>query len=132
MRVSQCIVGILLCLPLASGAAEAETNAPVVVWYEDTYVTKADGMRMQKVETIPWAEDLTVIRAIAAAGGYSTPPVRATYLVRDGRSTLLPDPRQMVVEKDVMRLKPGDRIELRKQPSKSAVGSPRTSTVPQR
>lgn len=112
----------LLCLPLVCRSAEPQTNAPVTVVYEGTYVTQPDGKQTQKVAMIPWTNGLTIIEAIVTAGGYSTPPHRYGYLVRDGRRTLLPDPRQAVREEDVLRLQAGDRIELRTAQNNTSEG----------
>lgn len=108
----------LLVVPLVSCALSPTTTAPVTVWYEATYVITPDGERVQKVETIPWTDGLTLIRAIMSSGGYPTPPHYHIYLNRGGRATLLPDPREMVRSEDDMRLEPGDRIELRRRRTK--------------
>jgi hypothetical protein len=84
----------------------------VTVAYDGTYVTQPDGKQAQKAVTIPWTNGLTIIEAVAIGGGYGTPPHRHIYLVRDGRRTLLPDPRQAIREEDVLRLQAGDRIEF--------------------
>ena len=99
------------------------TNAPVTVWYEATLVETSDGQKTQKSEIIPWTEAITITHAIASAGGYSTPPHRYIYLVRDGQTTLLPDPRQVIKPEDDMRLRPGDRIELRRSQNQQVHGT---------
>lgn len=114
MKPIQTVFAILLIVFFASCASPERTNAPVTVLYEATYVTTSGGEKIQKVVMIPWIEGLTLMRTIASAGGYSLPPHRHIYLVRDGRSTLLPDPRQIVRSEDDMHMKPGDRIEFRK------------------
>ena len=89
-------------------------HMPVTVWYEGAYLA-ASGKTHPKVETIPWADGLTVAKATAAAGGYSTPAHRHIYLVRNGQSMWLSDPQQAVKPQDVP-VEPGDRIEIRKTP----------------
>ncbi|MDD4868959.1 MAG: hypothetical protein PHR77_00260 [Kiritimatiellae bacterium] len=113
MTTNQVILAATLCLPLLSAAAEPKTNTAVTVSYEGTYITQPDGKQVQKVVTIPCTNGLTIIRVIAAAGGYGTPPHHHIYLIRNGRSTLLPDPRHVEREQDVLQLQPGDRIEFK-------------------
>lgn len=64
-------------------ATPRATNAAVKVWYEVTHTVGPDGSKAQKTESIPWSKDLTLMLAVASAGGFSTPPVRHVYLVRD-------------------------------------------------
>jgi hypothetical protein len=122
MKTNRVILVGILCLPLLCLAAEPETNAVVTVTFEGTNVKQPDGKAMQKVVTIPWTNGLTILHAIAAAGGYGTPPHRQIYLVRNGRSTLLPDPRQAERDEDVLRLKPGDNIEFKGAQNNGAHG----------
>ena len=107
------ILAALLSLPLAARASDPKSNASVTVWYEATDVIRADGTKGQKEAKVPWAKNLTLLRAIAAAGGYSTPPDRYIYLARNGRSTLLPDPGKASSPANDLWLQPGDRIEIR-------------------
>ena len=118
MKTIRTMFAILLGVPLMSCASSQVGNAPVTVWYESAYVVTADGRRVQKTEAIPWTVGITITRAIASAGGYATPPHRYICIIRDGRNTLLPDPRQIVKPEDDMLLKPGDRIELRSSQNK--------------
>lgn len=108
MKITRVMFAIVFAALLLSCAAPASTNAPVAVWYEASYTVAADGQRIQKVVSIPWAPGLTALGAITSAGGYSTPPYRCICLVREGRSTLLPDPRQIKRQEDDLLLQPGD------------------------
>ncbi len=113
MNTIKTMLACLLVVPLQSCASSPAPNAPVTVWYELTYTTRPDGSKVQKVETIPWADGLTLMHAITSAGGYSTPPVRHVYLVRDGNSVKL-DMRAIEDERAPdPSVQPGDKIELR-------------------
>ena len=126
MMTKEAILVGLLCLPLLCSGAEPQTNASVTVAYEGSYVTQPDGKQVQKVVTIPWTNCLTIVRAIAVAGGYGTPPHRHIYLARNGRTTLLPDPRQAETDEQVLRLRPGDKVEFKgpQNQASQAIGAP--------
>jgi hypothetical protein len=132
MRLNARTLIAAACLLSVCCAARAETNASVTVWFEGTYDVHADGSRTQKFAIIPWTNGLTIIRAVVAAGGYSTPPHRQIYLIRDGRSALLSDPRLAVRGGDALKLQAGDRIEFRGAQNNGAHGSlaPRRVAAP--
>lgn len=107
-------------------ASPRSTNAVVKVWYEVTYTVRPDGPKLQKIESIPWSKDLTLVLAIASAGGFSTPPVRHVYLVREGERFEMD---QMAIERGEIPdplMQPGDVIELRATPANTS------SSIPQR
>ena len=75
---------ILIAFLLASyyACAGADIMPPVTVIYSHT---PDDGTPITKV--IPWEDGLDMGKAIATAGGYSSPPYRGISLIRDGDTT---------------------------------------------
>lgn len=100
--------GAIALLLLPACATLPWMDRPVVVWYEASYIALCDGTTMRKVEKVKWTEGLTLDRAVAAAGGFTSPPHRQVFLIRRGEENVVPDLRREI------RLEPGDRIEIRR------------------
>ena len=63
--------------------------------------------------TVPWKDGLTVLDALASRGGYLNSQLRNAHLVRDGHSEPL-NMRALIQQPELdIKLRKGDRIELR-------------------
>ena len=88
--------------------AAADTPPPVTVIFSQT---TPDGV-ISTTKVIPWKSGLDIGKAIATAGGYSTPPFRKIFLMRDGDTT--PVSKKSIIEGDTpLDLQPGDIIEIK-------------------
>ena len=105
-----CIQLIILLLPLHTLYADEGTPPPVTVFfsYSDAYINHTN---RTKTVTVPWENGLEMRRVIAAAGGFSNPPHREVYLIRNGISTRI----QLQTHKEItpFLLQPGDSIEVK-------------------
>jgi protein involved in polysaccharide export with SLBB domain len=108
MKLSRIKLIFLLLLPLHSIYAGADTQPFVTVIYE---ITSA-GTQAPKIEAIQWESGLDLGKAIATAGGFSRPPFREIYLIRDGTTTHIQ--RESILEGGTpIPLLPGDTIKLK-------------------
>jgi len=100
---------ILIAFLLASyyACAGADIMPPVTVIYSHT---PDDGTPITKV--IPWEDGLDMGKAIATAGGYSSPPYRGIPLIRDGDTTPV-SPKSILKGESPINLHPRDRIEIK-------------------
>jgi len=113
MNMIRSILTAMLLMPCVLQAIQQSTNSTVIVWYETTLIETSSGEKVQKTMAIPWHDKLTFSHAIAAAGGYSTPPYRYLYLIRNGKITLINTTKNSSDSEYDIILLPEDRIELR-------------------
>ena len=101
---------LLIAFLLASSyaCAGADITPPVTVIYSHT---TADGIT-PITTVIPWENGLDIGKAIATAGGYSSPPYREISLIRDGDSRPV-SPKSILEGEAPINLQPGDRIEIK-------------------
>lgn len=104
----------LLFLFLLSCTTRPKSQPTVAVWHEVTDSAQQDGATVQKIDILPWRQNLTLAQAIAGAGGYSTPLVRSISLVRDGKRIRIPEVGYIQGNEGDVILQPGDRVEIRR------------------
>jgi hypothetical protein len=98
---------MILLLPLHALYAVEDAPPPITVTYSHSD-TAADA---PTPVVIPWESGLEIGKAIATAGGFSNPPNREIYLIRNGTSTRIP--LKIIEDETPFPLQPGDRIEIK-------------------
>ena len=107
MKLSRIQLIILLLLPLHTIFAGTDTPPPVTVVYSHTSADTGEPISV----SIPWESGLEMGKAIATAGGFSSPPYREIFLLR-GSDTTPVSPKSITEGEAPIYLRPGDRIEI--------------------
>ena len=108
MNLSRIQLIFLLLLPLHSIYAGTDTQPPVTVIYSQTSSDTGAPISV----AIPWESGLEMGKAIATAGGFSSPPYREIFLLRGGDTTPV-SPKSITEGETPINLQPGDRIEIK-------------------
>lgn len=112
---------LLLAATLASCVTKTKAQAQARAAFDAGRQQALDQMRQQQNSTVtligkfqngilPWTEDLTLAKAIVAAG-YSGPDPTEIILVRNGTGRSI-DPQKLLGQGDVP-LKPGDVVQVK-------------------
>ena len=107
MNLSRIQLIFLLLLPLHSIYAGTDTPPAVTVVYSHTSADTGEPISV----SIPWESGLEMGKAIATAGGFSSPPYREIFLLR-GSDTTPVTPKSITEGEAPIYLRPGDRIEI--------------------
>lgn len=112
---------LLLAITLSACVTKSKAQAQARAAFEAGRQQAMDQMRQQQSPAvtmigkfqngiIPWTEDLTLAKAIVAAG-YSGPDPTEIILVRNGAGRTI-DPQKLLGEEDAP-LKPGDVVQVK-------------------